>query len=103
MKGLPSGLCFSPCFPSSHGDKGPDFKRWHCKMEHGFGFCFLIEYEDEMKKTLVTAGRRQMTIFRLVFFVVFCFCFVLFRLSKKEPLRLKRYFRNICKIAYFVQ
>lgn len=32
----------------------------------------------------------------------FCFCFC-FCLSKKEPLRLKRYFRNICKIAYFVQ
>lgn len=38
-------------------------------MEHGFGFCFLIEFEDEMKKTLVTAGRRLITIF------LFC-CFV---------------------------
>lgn len=69
-------------------------------MEHGFGFCFLIEYEDAMKKTLVTAGRRLITI---LFFVVFFWVFWVFRLSKKKPLCLKRYFRNICKIAYFVQ
>ncbi len=92
---LPQPLSPSPT-PSPHRDKGADFKRWHCKMEHGFGFCFLIEYEDEMKKTLVTAGRRLITIF---FFSFFFFC----RLSKKEPLCLKRYFRNICKITYFVQ
>lgn len=65
--------------PSHGGQRDPDFKRWHCKMEHGFGFCFLIEYEDEMKKTLVTAGRRLMTFF-------FPVLFLFYRLSKKEPL-----------------
>lgn len=40
-------------------------------MEHGFGFCFLIENEDEMKKTLVTAGRRLQQF-------LFFFCFFLF-------------------------
>lgn len=82
--------------PSHRGQRHPDFKRWHCKMEHGFGFCFLIEYEDEMKKTLVTAGRRPMTFF------FFLFCFVFFVFPRRSHC-LKRYFRNICKIAYFVQ
>lgn len=31
------------------------------------------------------------------------FCLLVFCLSKKEPLCLKRYFGNICKITYFVQ
>lgn len=62
--------------PSHRVQRHPDFKRWHCKMEHGFGFCFLIEYEDEMKKTLVTAGRRPMTFFFS--------CFVLFFSSFQE-------------------
>lgn len=54
-------------------------------MEHGFGFCFLIEYEDEMKKTLVTAGRRQITIFFLfVCFILFYFNFFCSFLPLKE-------------------
>lgn len=83
MKGRPAGPCLSPCPPPPHIDKGPDFQRWHCKMKHGFGFCFLIEYEDAMKKTLVTAGRRQKQFFLFFFFFFFPF-FV--RLSKKKPL-----------------
>lgn len=68
MKGLPAGPFASES----------DFKRWHCKMEHGFGFCFLIEYEDEMKKTLVTAGRRQITNFFLCFALFYFNFFLLF-------------------------
>lgn len=58
-------------------------------MEHGFGFCFLIEYEDEMKKNI---GHRWteadgffffLSVFVLFLVVLFYF---FFRLSKKEPL-----------------
>lgn len=69
MKGRPACPCPPPHSPAPHRDKGPDFKKWHCKMEHGFGFCFLIE--DEMKKTLVTAGRRLITIFGGFLFACF--------------------------------
>lgn len=57
-------------------------------MEHGFGFCFLIEYEDEMKKTLVTAGRRQITNFFFCLFVSFDLfeLFVFFLPLKEEAI-----------------
>lgn len=89
MKGLLPGPCLGPLL--SKTEMG-DWTRWHCKMEHGFGFC-----DDEMKKTLVTAGRRLINFFFL--FLLVCF----FCLSEKKPFCLKRYFRNICKITYFVQ
>lgn len=71
MKGLPADPCLGPRFPRT-GSRDQTFKRWHCKVEHGFGFCFLIEHEDDTKKTPVTAGRRQF---------LFLFCFCLFRFS----------------------
>lgn len=77
-------LCLGPCFLNRN--KQLDFKRWHCKMEHGFGFCFLIEYEDEMKKTLVTAGRRQIFFKFFVgflFFVALFFCFFFLPLQEE--------------------
>lgn len=79
MKGLPGGTCLGSCLPHT-GVKGSHFKRWHCKKEHGFGFCFLTEHEDEMEKSPVTAGRRLMTAF-LAFF--FCFRFVFSRLQEE--------------------
>jgi len=48
-------------------------------MEHGFGFCFLIEHEDEMKKTLVTAGRRLIN-----FFFTYFLSFFIFALPRRE-------------------
>lgn len=90
MKGLLPGSGLGPLL--SKTETG-DWTRRHCKMEHGFGFC-----DDEMKKTLVPAGRRLINFFLLFFFYLFLFC-----LSEKKPFCLKRYFRNICKITYFVQ
>lgn len=52
-------------------------------MEHGFGFCFLIEYEDAMKKTLVTAGRRLITI---LFFCCFFLGFLGFSPLQEEAI-----------------
>lgn len=92
MKGLPSGPRLSPR-PSSPWDKGADFKRWHCMMEHGFGiFCFLIEYEDKMKKTLVTAGRR------LVKFCFFSFTFLFLFFVFVFPRRSHCVWRDIFEI-----
>lgn len=60
-------------------------------MEHGFGFCFLIEYKDEMKKTLVTAGRRLITIF-LNFFFFFFFFLVVFSPLQEEAIAFEEIF-----------
>lgn len=80
MKGLPA-------WPSPR-PRDRTFKRWHCKMEHGFGFCFLIEYEDEMKKTLVTAGRRLITSFFVdgFFFLFPCFFLSFFCRLREEAI-----------------
>lgn len=71
--------------------------RWNTGLE--------LWNKKEMKKTIVTAGRRLNTNF---FFVVFLLLFFVFpvhfsHLYKKKPLCLRRYFRNICKMTYFVQ
>lgn len=54
-------------------------------MEHGFGFSFLIEYEDEMKKNTGHRWTETDDFFFFLFFWLFRFVFV-FHLSKKEPL-----------------
>lgn len=86
-------LTSAPYVPNRKWGTGLDGTvRWNT----GLDFCFLVE-NDEMKKTLVTAGRRLINFF-LAFVCLFVFC-----LSEKKPFCLKRYFRNICKITYFVQ
>lgn len=70
----------------------------HCKVEHGFGFCFLIEYEDEMKKTLVTAGRRLNIVFFCLFAFVCSFLLLLLLCFFASPRRSHCVWRDIFEI-----
>lgn len=95
-------LASAPCFPPNPtwGSKGPDF--WGGTVRWNTGLDFLFSNWIWRRDEENTGHRWTEANYR--FFSFFCwlsFCF--FRLSEKEPLRLKRYFRNICKITYFVQ
>ena len=90
----------------SSSEQGSRLLRWHCRLDQGFGgFTLCLKDEDATEEGggeprdghRWTEGRST----RFSFFSFFQTFF--FHLSKKKPLCLKRYFRNICKMTYFVQ
>lgn len=73
MKALPVSFV-SPRLASrpspARGTRDQTLRDGTVRWNTGLDFCFLIE--DEMKKTLVTAGRRLIT---SSFVTLFCFCY----------------------------